>query len=166
MGAIALTDGYADTKAVILTAKSFGGLAHRAEHIASINGVAYIDSSIDSTPRRTTATLNYLNRSVILLLGGKSKGLDYSELSEPILKYAKSVILYGENAEEIFSAIIDKVSRRVYIYREKTLFDSVKLAKSIARDGDTVLLSPASTSYDAFKSFEERGLKFSEYVKN
>ena len=86
-------------------AENFQGLRHRCECILREKGIEYIDSSIDSTPARTKETLRSLDRQVVIILGGRGKGLDYSELIPEVEKYAKKTIITGENAKEIYNAI-------------------------------------------------------------
>ena len=161
--AMALCYGEYENEALVSLAESFAGLAHRAELIGSFRGVRYVNSSIDSSPKRTVATLNSQNEKVILILGGRSKGLDFSELCPAVAEHARAVIITGENREEIFSALcLHPYMPRIYVYED--FFYAIDRAAEIACEGDTVLLSPASTSYDRFKSFEERGDSFRKYV--
>jgi UDP-N-acetylmuramoylalanine--D-glutamate ligase len=138
----------------------FEGLKHRCEMVAKIDGVECYDSSIDSTPVRTAVTIRSLGRQVILILGGRSKGLDYTALNPVLKEYASSIIITGENAEEIYEAIEDK--RKVHI--TKSFAEATELGLNLARDVGALLLSPASTSYDMFRSYAERGDSFKEIL--
>lgn len=160
MMAIAMTDGYVTAEKIKSIATSFNGLPHRCEKVLCKNGVEYIDSSIDSTPERTVQTLDALGRQVVILLGGRSKGLDYGRLSPALKKYAKYAILIGENATEIFDKIGSSLPCEVFEDFEL----GVKRGSELARDVGVLLLSPASTSYDAFKNFAEKGEKFKEII--
>ena len=162
MMAIALTDGYADNEAIVSVANSFCGLDHRCQIICNRGGVEYIDSSIDSTPSRTLATLSALGREVVLILGGGSKGLNYSQLGRAINDYARWVIICGENAEEIYSSLPDKSRAEIFTDFHSAVMRGTTLAKEVG----TLLLSPASTSFDRFKSYAERGDKFKEIILN
>ena len=164
LAAIALTHGLFDTGGGVEALSRFSGLSHRMETVALTGGVAYVDSSIDSTPERTRATLIAMPRTLTVLLGGRGKGLSYEPLIEPLSSKTGDIILFGENRSEIFEALAKSSELLPRITVVKTLAEAVKIAKSRARAGDTVLLSPASTSYDAFSDFEERGNKFKEYV--
>ena len=157
MSAMALADGYFSSEHLRDTARSFRGLSHRCESIGVFGGVEYIDSSVDSSPARTAATLEGLGRRVILLLGGRGKGLSYEPLSEPVAKYAAAVIIGGENREEIKCAL---AGCNIPIYTADTLREQIEVAKAKASFGDTVLLSPASASFDQFENFEERANYF------
>ena len=165
LAALALTQGICDTGRGIEALRSFSGLSHRMETVATIDGVGYVDSSIDSTPERTRATLAAMPERLILLLGGRGKGLSYDPLCEPLLKKRGAIIISGENREEIAEALaaFEQLKKRIVI--KDSLEEATREAMRLARCGDTVLLSPASTSYDAFNDFEERGNKFKEYLK-
>ncbi len=159
MMAIAMTDGYVGIDAITSVAKTFAGLAHRCECFIEKKRIKYIDSSIDSTPERTVQTLTSLDRRVVIILGGRSKGLDYSALSGVLKKYAENVIITGENANEIYSAI--------GIHNAEIIDDftaAVRRGLRLAQDVGILILSPASTSYDRFKNYAERGEKFKEIV--
>ncbi|MBR2965527.1 MAG: UDP-N-acetylmuramoyl-L-alanine--D-glutamate ligase [Clostridia bacterium] len=166
LAAIALTHGLLNTGRGVDALSSFSGLSHRMEAIASPEGVCYVDSSIDSTPKRTAATLLCMPRAVTVLLGGRGKGLSYEPLVTPLLEKTGDIIIFGENRGEIYETLAKYSLLRRRIALAETLACAVKIAKERARTGDTVLLSPASTSYDAFSDFEERGNKFKEYINS
>lgn len=162
MTAIALCDGYADSADALRVASEFSGLAHRAQVVASQDGVDYIDSSIDTTPSRTAMTLESLGRSAIIILGGRGKGLGYEALLPALKKYVRYAIVTGEDREKIAETAGGQIKTEVIA----DFAEAVQRACLLARRGDAVLLSPAATSYDAFSSFEERGLAFEKIVLN
>ena len=143
------------------TVSSFGGLAHRCEACGSVKGISFINSSIDTTPSRTRATLEALARPVHLILGGRGKGLSPEPMTETIKKYAKSVAVYGEVREEFFSYLKEV---GIYAITHEKFDDAVFTAYSKARPGEVVLLSPAATAYGEFLNFEERGDRFRHLV--
>ncbi len=159
MTALASADGYIDKSDAAEVARSFTGLPHRCQHIAKKGDVEYYDSSIDSTPARTAATLTALGKEVVIILGGRSKGLDYSVMQDALRKYAKAVVLTGENSREIYSAV--KELKPVII---ENFENAVLKGAELARGVGALLLSPASTSYDRFKNYAERGDKFKEII--
>ena len=169
MSAMALAYGAYKKEELFDVARNFGGIEHRAESLGVFRGVEYIDSSVDSTPTRTVTTLIGLARPVILILGGKGKGLSYAPLAPHASKWAKAVILNGENRGEIKDALLSSGEFHPgdgRIYEAEGLEDAILLAKRLAVSKDTVLLSPASTSYDQFKNFEERSNKFKSIISN
>ena len=166
LSAIALTDGLFNTGGGIEALSDFSAPSHRAELIATVGGVRFVDSSIDSSPARTSVTLSAMPKSTHIILGGRGKGLSYAPLIPPLLHTSGAIIICGENREKIAAAIGGVTALRERMMLCDTLFSAVRAAVRIARRGDTVLLSPASTSFDAFSNFEERGNKFKEYIKN
>lgn len=165
MAAIALTLGYTDKERILSVARTFSGIAHRAETIAVRGGVRYVDSSVDSSPSRTLATLCAMEEPPILLLGGRGKGVPFDTLVPALLSRTREVILFGETGEEVSSLIAASEKKdKPPVLRAKNFRDAVRLAVETATRGDTVLLSPASTSFDEFRNFEERGDTFREEV--
>lgn len=167
MAAIAMSYGKCGKEDVLELAKSFGGLPHRCEFIGEYDGVKYYDSSIDSSPKRCMATLGAIPGKVILILGGRSKGLDFRELLPLLVRKTKLVILTGETARELEELIKSDVSLALIRYKKiDDFYEAVEYASDAAQRGDTVLLSPAATSFDRFSNFEERGNAFKRYVKD
>lgn len=165
LAAMALTHGLFDTGRGFCALTDFVGLPHRIETVAQVCGVTYIDSSIDSSPERTKSTLLSLGHKVHILLGGRGKGLSYAPLVEPLLGKNGYIIISGENRWQIARELSLSAELLPRIMILERLEDAIKESVALARHGDTVLLSPASTSYDAYSSFEERGEKFKEYIK-
>ena len=163
LAALALTDGDVTEDAIADVASSFTGLKHRCELVYTGAGVDYYDSSVDSTPERTKTTLRGFLRPHVLILGGRSKGLDFGILSEAIGKLTRYVIITGENRAEIFAAL--------YEHRDKILVEedfkrAVELSAELGQAVGAVLLSPASTSFDRFKNYRERAEVFLSTVRS
>ena len=144
-------------------AKSFGGVPHRIELVRTLEGVRYYNSSIDSSPNRTINTLNVFSEPVVLIAGGKDKGIPYDEIGEPIANHVKTLILIGATAKIIDEAV-KKTGKSVDTIFADTYEEAVLKAKESSVPGDVVLLSSASTSFDMFNNFEERGNLFKELV--
>ena len=169
IAAIAATYPLVSKEIINKVAKEFGGVPHRIELIRTIDGVRYYNSSIDSSPNRTINTLKVFSEPIILIAGGKDKGISYDEIGAPILERVKALILIGKTSDLIEKAVFDakkatSSNKELPIYRKETYDEVVTLAKEIAVSGDVVLLSNASTSFDMFKNFEERGNLFKELV--
>ena len=165
MAAIAAVIGLATDEAILEVAKTFGGVPHRIELIRNLDGVSYYNSSIDSSPNRTINTLKVFDKKVILIAGGKDKGIPYDDLGPYLAEKVKILILIGKTADKIEKSLRDyDKNTDVKIIRCETYPDVVKTAYSLAKDGDVVILSPASTSFDMFSNFEERGNLFKELV--
>ena len=154
-----------EMSAMLATLKTWKGLPHRCEHVATVNDVIYIDDSKGTNVGATIAALNGFGSSqganLILIAGGQGKGQDFSQLAVPVKQYVKLVALYGEDGAEIESALQD-ITR-------VTVCDSLQAAVAVAsvsaEPGDIVLLSPACASFDMFSGFEERGRAFQSAVK-
>lgn len=157
--------------AIYSVAKNFKGVAHRLEFIAKKRGVDYYDSSIDSSPNRTITTLRTFEKKIILIAGGKSKGISYEKLGEYIFKKVKKLVLIGDTAKLIEKSLIDyqksidqNFKKHIPIYYALDYEEVIKIVLEISEFGDVVVLSPASTSFDMFKNYEERGEVFKNLV--
>ncbi len=167
MAAVALAYGYFDLSFAATLAKTFSGIPHRAQTVGVVDGVTYVDSSIDSSPARTIATLGTFAQKTIVILGGRGKKVPFDSLVPVLASKAKGVILTGETATEIGTLLSksDAFSQcGAFIEYADTMKEAVKIAASFALPGDVVLLSPAATSFDAFRNFEERGEAFRKEV--
>lgn len=168
MAAIGAVYDSVSKETIIEVAKTFGGVAHRIEFVRELNGVKYYNSSIDSSPNRTKNTLKVFPGKVIMISGGKDKGIPYDEIGPEILEHVKTLILIGATSDAIENAVKKACKSNecpVKIIRVYTYEDAVNTAKENAVSGDVVLLSPASTSFDMFKNFEERGNLFKKLVE-
>jgi len=156
-------------------ASTFGGVRHRLQFIAEKNGVRYYNSSIDSSPTRTAAAISALSesapeRKIVIICGGYDKNIPFEPLAEAILTCAniKSVVLTGATRDKIMAAMESSplyADSKLTIHIEADFTDAVKASARLAEEGETVLLSPACASFDAFPNFEVRGEKFASVVR-
>ncbi len=148
-------------------AKSFKPVAHRLEYVATIDGAAYYNDSIATSPERTLAGMRSFHEPLVLLLGGREKRLPLEELAGMAHGRAHTIICFGE-AGTLLADAMDTFERpggpRAAVLKEKTLSQAVDAAIRTARPGDVVLLSPACTSFDAYPNFERRGEEFRRLV--
>ena len=166
MSAIAMSLGYTSYERIREVAESFTGLEHRCESF-TLGGVEYINSSIDTTPERTRATLESLDKPVNIILGGRGKGLSLEPLTAPLIRYAKRISVYGEIAREMVKWIKnDEDLSTVPTASFDTFREAVDYADENTSDVKTVLLSPAATAYGEFSDFTQRGRTFKEYLVN
>ena len=165
LAAICAVGDICDRNAVIDIAKTFGGVEHRCEWIRNISGVDYYNSSIDSSPARTLATLSAFDKKLTIICGGYDKHLDYDVLKAPFFDKVKKVYAAGQTAPRIIAALSDE-NAPYTLKRCENIKEALDLAYTEAQSGDTVILSPASASFDAFKNFEERGRYFKDLVRN
>lgn len=165
MAAIGAVYGIADKAAINEIAKTFGGVEHRIELVRTLDGVKYYNSSIDSSPNRSINTLSVFGDNVVMIAGGKDKGIPYDEIGPAVVEHVKTLILIGKTADKIEEAVRNTAgSDKVKILRASTYPEAVETAKKSAVSGDVVILSPASTSFDMFNNFEERGNLFKKLV--
>ena len=168
MSAIAALYGTVRKESVIKIAKTFGGVEHRCELVREKDGVKYYNSSIDSSPSRTLATLRIFDQKIIAISGGYDKNLDYAPLADPLCDKVKALILTGATSDKIEGSLVKSPKYSLgnpFIYRADSIKEAVTIANEISKEGDTVVLTPASASFDAFKNFEERGCFYKECVK-
>lgn len=144
--------------------KSFNGLEHRLEFIKTINGVDYYNDSKATNVESAITAVDSFKDNLILILGGSDKGEDYKKLLEVSREKTKKYIVNGATKKDIIDTMKD-LEINNYIEAED-LKNALDISFDIARNGDTVLLSPACASFDSFKNFEERGEEFKKLVNN
>lgn len=141
--------------------RSFHGLPHRLEYVATIDGVQYFDDSKATNIGAVMRAIETFSKPLVLIMGGRDKGGDYGLLNHLIKKHARLIVLTGEAAEKIESAL----GHIVKTVRTDSLDDAVLLARRAANPGDAVLLSPACSSFDMFESYHMRGEAYCHAVK-
>ena len=166
--ALALTETLVEADNAVETIKEFSGVHHRLELVRTIDGVEWYNDSASTSPTRGISALNsFNNKEIILIAGGADKNLDYTPLGKPIVDKVKSLILIGQTATKIYDAVkqeLDVQNKQLDIHMCETFQESLDLAKRIAKSGQVVLFSPASTSFDMFKDMYDRGDKFKQAV--
>ncbi len=162
-----------DAAAVCDGLRSFGGVAHRLQEVAEVDGVLYVNDSKATNVASTLVALEaFAGRPVHLILGGRGKGQDFSPLREPVRRCAAALYLIGEHAKTISAALANvgpPVSEcgdlaRAVATAAKALSDDDVAAQRSPQEGPVVLLSPACASFDQFADFEARGEAFCELV--
>ncbi len=144
--------------------RRFPGVPHRLEEVARIKGVLYVNNSMCTNPAAGARSLEAFEEPVVLIAGGKEKGLDMNPFYEVIQKKAKAVILMGENSEKMRKDLARGGFEAATI--AGTMEEAVRLAASQASAGDAVLLSPGCASFGQFRDFMDRGEQFREAVKH
>ncbi|MBQ2593461.1 MAG: UDP-N-acetylmuramoyl-L-alanine--D-glutamate ligase [Candidatus Riflebacteria bacterium] len=142
--------------------REFSGVEHRLEWVREVSGVNFINDSKGTNCAASITALKACKRPLILIAGGRDKGTDLTEWVETIRQTTRGVILFGE-AKDRFRASLEGV---IPLKTAKNLEQSVNIAYQWADKGDTVLLSPACSSYDQYPNFEVRGKHFKELVNN
>ncbi|MFQ5431046.1 MAG: UDP-N-acetylmuramoyl-L-alanine--D-glutamate ligase [Nitrospinota bacterium] len=150
----------ADAESIKRGLFEFKGMPHRMEPVAVIGSVRYINDSKGTNVSATVKAVTGIDKGVVLIVGGRDKDGDFAPLAEAIRNKRAKVILIGEAADKIASALGDYAD----VFRAADMADAVRKGASVSKPGDTVLLSPACASFDMYKNFEERGEIFSRAV--
>jgi len=142
---------------------AFENVPHRLEFVARIHGIDFINDSKATNVNSVWYALETAAAPVIWIAGGLDKGNDYTKLEELVAQKVKAIICLGVDNRKLIALFADKVEA---IYETQSAEQAVLTAYTIGKKGDTVLLSPACASYDLFESYEERGDKFKQAVRN
>ena len=137
-------------------------MPHRCEHAGTIDGVQYIDDSKGTNVAATITAIQSIPGRKIIILGGQGKGEDYTPLAEAVKSECDSAVLIGEEADKIQDAL--ERAEYTNFHRAATMEEAVKISRSLAKSGMVVLLSPACTSWDMYKSYKARGEHFCRIV--
>jgi UDP-N-acetylmuramoylalanine--D-glutamate ligase len=140
--------------------RTFAGVEHRLEYVAEIDGAAYYNDSKATNVDATLKAIDAFAGNLIIILGGKDKGGDFTALREPLHRRGKVALVIGKAAEKISGEIAGAVP----VEAAGTMERAVRMAHERARPGDTVLLAPACASFDQFENYEHRGRVFKELV--
>jgi UDP-N-acetylmuramoylalanine--D-glutamate ligase len=144
------------------TLRNFKGVEHRLEHVRERNGVWFVNDSKATNVDSVWYALQSYTRPIIVIMGGRDKGNDYSRLDSVVRKHVKAVIAIGESAEKVVGAFKDIVP----VSRAASMEEAVHAGAGLAVPGDVVLLSPACASFDWFQNYEHRGRAFKDAVMN
>ncbi len=141
--------------------EDFGGVEHRLEHVAEIGGVEWINDSKATNVNSCWYALEAMTRPTVLILGGKDKGNDYSEILPLVKNMVTAIVAMGKDNAKIMEFFSPHVAR---IADTHSLEEAVEACRGFAVAGDTVLLSPCCASFDLFNSYEDRGRRFKAAV--
>jgi UDP-N-acetylmuramoylalanine--D-glutamate ligase len=140
--------------------RTFAGVEHRIEYVATISGVEYFNDSKATNVDATLKALDAFPGNVLVILGGKDKGSDYRILRQALRGHARLALLIGSAADKIEADLGGVIP----VERAETLPQAVDIASQRAQAGDTVLLAPACASLDQFENYEHRGRVFKQLV--
>ncbi len=168
LAAISAVWGMVDVDTIVSVAKTFGGVAHRAEFVREYKGVKYYNDSIASSPTRTAlGTLSLYDEKIVIIAGGYDKHIPYEPLGPVINDKVKVLILLGDTAPKIEEAVKSAENYNadaIKIINVNNMEEAVAQAVENTENGDIVSLSPASASFGLYKNFEERGNHFKSIV--
>jgi UDP-N-acetylmuramoylalanine--D-glutamate ligase len=148
------------TASLRATLRNFKGVEHRLEFVRERNGVSFVNDSKATNVDSVRYALQSFETPIVLLLGGRDKGNDYSSLLDLVKKHVKAIIAIGESAHKVVSAF----STVIPVSVAAGMGQAVEAATRVASPGDVVLLSPACASFDWFQNYEHRGRVFKEAV--
>ena len=140
----------------------FQAVEHRLEYVDTVDDVVYINDSKATNVNSCWYALESMTTKVVLILGGKDKGNDYSEIEPLVREKVSAIVCMGKDNEKIKDFFAGKVP---VIADTHSVEDAVRTSAELAKAGETVLLSPCCASFDLFKSYEDRGRQFKEQVK-
>ncbi len=167
LAAAAAVWGRVPVEAIAAVGASFTGVEHRIEPVRLLDGVQWYNDSIGTSPTRTIAGLRSFEQKLILIAGGYDKHIPYEPLAPEILAHVKTLVLMGATGPRIEQAVRAEpgfAAAGLRILHAGSMEQAVRLAREAARPGDTVILSPASASFDLYPNFEVRGKHFKELV--
>lgn len=154
-----------DDKVIRESLRTFSPIEHRLEPVLSIRDVLYINDSKATNVDSAWYALECQTKPVVWIAGGKDKGNDYSVLDELVKKKVKALVCLGVDNRKLHESF-EKILGKENIVDAFSADEAVKAASRFAKPGDVVLLSPCCASFDLFKSYEDRGDKFKEAVRN
>ena len=140
----------------------FAGVEHRLEFVRTLDGVEWINDSKATNVNSCWYALEAMKRPTVLILGGKDKGNDYSEILPLVREKVKAIVAMGKDNAKIIDFF--STNTTLPVVDTHSLADAVAACRRLAASGDTVLLSPCCASFDLFKSYEDRGTQFKDMV--
>ena len=140
---------------------TFQAVEHRLELVTEIDGVKFINDSKATNVNATYYALESMKTPTVWIVGGQDKGNNYSEIESLVKRKVKAIVCLGLDNKKIIDFFKDK---KEFIYDTSSMEEAVNISKSLAKNGDTVLLSPCCASFDLFKNYEDRGNQFKEQV--
>jgi UDP-N-acetylmuramoylalanine--D-glutamate ligase len=159
--ALAATAAGSAVEGIAAGLRTFRAIPHRVEPIREVDGVLWINDSKSTNITSTEVAVAALDRPFVLLLGGRHKGEPYTRLAGPLRQRCRAVVAYGEAGP----LVVRDLGQALEVVPAGTFEDVLATARRLARPGDAVLLSPACSSYDMFRNYEERGTRFRQAVE-
>jgi UDP-N-acetylmuramoylalanine--D-glutamate ligase len=144
------------------TVENFKGVEHRLEFVREVGGVKFYNDSKATNVNSVWYALKGFSEPLVLILGGKDKGNDYSQIEKEVKEYVKHIIAIGESKKKVYDYFKDIIP----VTTSESLDDAVSKAAANASAGDVVLLSPACASFDMFDNYEHRGREFKKIVNS
>lgn len=144
------------------TLENFKGVEHRLEFVRELDGIKYYNDSKATNVNSVWYALKGFNEKLVLILGGKDKGNDYSQIEKEAIEHCKHIIAIGSSKQKVYDFFNGKISTEI----ADDMADAVEKGRKAASKGDVVLLSPACASFDMFDNYEHRGRVFKDLVNS
>ena len=156
-----------DTAAISQAVKNFKGLEHRLEFVRQVGGVSFYNDSFSSMPGAALAAMKAFDQPEIVIMGGYDKHASFDELAREMssISNIKKILLIGQTKELIAESLRKSHIKQFEVLTTTNFKEIIELAFNVATEGDVVLLTPACSSFDMFKSFYDRGTQFKEIVR-
>lgn len=152
-----------ENEAIRESLRSFSGVEHRLELVSELDGVRWYNDSKATNVNSVWYALESFNSPLVLIMGGRDKGNDYSELRSLVEEKVHTIIAIGEGRDIIEAQLKDSTQN---FFKSESLEEAVALAHGSAKHGEIVLLSPACASFDMFDSYEQRGETFKQLIRH
>lgn len=141
----------------------FKGVEHRLEYFLKVHGIEFVNDSKATNVNSTWYALESIRKPIVWIAGGIDKGNDYTMLNHLVKGKVKAIVCLGKDNSKLHAAFDSALKN---VVDASNMEEAVKAAYYLARNGDTVLLSPACASFDLFENYEDRGNQFKEQVRN
>lgn len=148
---------------------AFRGLPHRLELVRTLDGIRYYNDSFASAPGATMAAMDAVEGMKVMIVGGFDRGLELEEMARAAVRHQldlRRLVIIGESAHKLETELKAHGFTNYDLLTAKDMTDIVSHARECAQTGDRIVLSPGFASFDMFKNFEDRGIKFKEVVSN
>ena len=162
LAALAIVGDLVPDEVAVDVLRTFAGVPHRLELVGEVEGVRFINDSIATTPERTLAGLRAISGPIILMLGGRDKKLPLAPLLPELASHVRQAVLFGEAAPAWSRWLFEQ---GINLSQADDFESAFEQAADAARPGETVLMSPGGTSFDAYPNFEARGRHFRDLVR-
>jgi len=165
---VSRTEKLLTDQVILQSIRDYKGLEHRLELVGTFNGVEFYDDSFGTTPESALAAVKAFSKPEIVIIGGVNKGVDYTNFAFELAKakQIKAVILIGEIAKVLESAFLKTGFSGKILLGAKNMSEIFEKVKEVVLEGDIVLLAPATSSFDMFKDYKDRGDQFKEQARN
>ncbi len=155
-------------KTLVEALRSFQPLPHRLQNVGTYKGITFIDDTLATIPEATVNAIDSIPRIDVIILGGFDRGLDYTKVVEKVIeKRIPTILFFRPSGEKMYDLLLKKNKKAALpdVYFVNSMEETIRLAYQHAKEGGTVLLSPASPSFGIFKDYEDKSAQYVEWIK-